>query len=73
MNEPCSKGELVKKEVTTVYFGYLVGRLRQVLEAVIDDKTKLKASETLLMDRMYEWWEKIDSDTNMPFRPYEEV
>ena len=45
--------------VKLVYFGYLVGKLREVLEASITDEIQLRALSAVMMDRMYEWWNRI--------------
>jgi hypothetical protein len=49
---------MVEKTITDVYFGYLVGQVREVLEASIQDERQLKALKGVMDDRLYEWWDK---------------
>ena len=44
--------------INDVYFGYLVGQVREVLEASISDKDQLKALKGVMDDRLYDWWKK---------------
>lgn len=51
-----SDSELEVKSISSVHFGFLVGRVREVLEATITDKIQLSALTHVMVDRMYEWW-----------------
>jgi len=47
-----------ERKISRVYFGYLVGRVREVLESVITDKDQLQALTGVMIDRMFDWWKK---------------
>lgn len=57
---PILAGDEKSKEISAVYFGNLVGRTREVLEATITDERQLRALSTVMMERMYDWWDKAD-------------
>jgi hypothetical protein len=45
--------------ISEPYFGYLVGQVREVLEASIPNEKQLKAIESIVLDRLYGWFAKI--------------
>ena len=51
-----------KKEIYEVYFGYLVGRVKEVLEASISDEYQLKALKNVMADVIHDWWSKADNE-----------
>ena len=57
----------IVKEISVEYFGYLVGQMREVLEASISDKTQLRALTGVMCDRLYGWWH--NSDRNIEGEP----
>lgn len=56
--EPIEEQNMLRV-IHTVYFGYLVGQLREILEASIADERQLKALSSVIMDKMYDWWDNI--------------
>ncbi|MDP4227190.1 MAG: hypothetical protein Q8910_12490 [Bacteroidota bacterium] len=53
------QGNGYSRVITEQYFGYLVGQVREVLEASISSEKQLKAIESLVLDRMYGWFGRI--------------
>jgi hypothetical protein len=51
-------GDLLRV-ISEPYFGYLVGQVREVLEASIPNEKQLKAIESIVLDRMYGWFDNI--------------
>jgi len=47
-----------ERVISKVYFGYLVGRVKEQLEASISDNRQLSALKNVIADTMYDWWEK---------------
>lgn len=48
-----------RRVIPTPYFGYLVGQIREVIEAVCSTEKQQKAAESVLLDRVYNWWNSI--------------
>lgn len=49
-----------RKSISGTYFGYLVGRTREILEASIADDRQLKALTRITVNTLYDWWEGAD-------------
>lgn len=45
--------------ISDTYFGYLVGRVKEHLEASIENDRQLTALRNVIADTMYDWWRNI--------------
>lgn len=64
--EPSNEPKLESKTIYNSYFGYLVGQVREVLEASISDSRQLKALKGVMDDVMYRWWDKTENKDLLP-------
>lgn len=57
--------ELVKDQakfvrlVTTQYLGYLVGQVKEIIEATTPSESQSKALKNIITDKIYDWWNNI--------------
>lgn len=45
--------------ISEQYFGYLVGQMREVIEATLVNEKQQKAFQSIILDRMYNWFDSI--------------
>lgn len=45
--------------VSTQYVGYLVGQLKEIIEASTADKEQRTSLKNIVADKVYEWWNRI--------------
>jgi len=48
------------KKISKQYVGYLVGQLKEILEASVEPKEKCQALKNVLADKIYFWWDLAD-------------
>jgi len=59
----------VEKIVTRAMFGHLVGKTKEVIEAVASDKVQRESLKNVMADMMYKWWNDLDAGEGRTIYP----
>lgn len=56
------------KNISSPYLGYLVGRIKEQLEASIENERQLTALKNVIADTVYDWWSKANKTNHNNLR-----